>query len=84
MTIVMATHEMGFARQVADQVCFLDGGVVLERGRRSRCWATRCSRGPASSWPGSSRPAGSSARQVDHADVINGANSGELSAVDHS
>jgi polar amino acid transport system ATP-binding protein len=32
MTMVIATHEMGFARQVADQVCFLDGGRVLERG----------------------------------------------------
>jgi polar amino acid transport system ATP-binding protein len=33
MTMVLATHEMGFARQVADEVCFLDGGVVVERGR---------------------------------------------------
>jgi polar amino acid transport system ATP-binding protein len=32
MTIVMATHEMGFARQVADTVAFLDGGVLLEAG----------------------------------------------------
>jgi polar amino acid transport system ATP-binding protein len=32
MTMVLATHEMGFARDVADQVCFLDGGVVLESG----------------------------------------------------
>ncbi|MCX4424999.1 amino acid ABC transporter ATP-binding protein [Streptomyces mirabilis] len=32
MTMVLATHEMGFAREVADQVCFLDDGVVLERG----------------------------------------------------
>ncbi|RDG31293.1 amino acid ABC transporter ATP-binding protein [Streptomyces corynorhini] len=32
MTMVLATHEMGFAREVADQVCFLDGGVVLESG----------------------------------------------------
>jgi len=32
MTILMATHEMGFARQVADTVAFLDGGVVLEAG----------------------------------------------------
>ncbi|MDX3569587.1 amino acid ABC transporter ATP-binding protein [Streptomyces bobili] len=32
MTMVLATHEMGFAREVADQVCFLDGGVVLEHG----------------------------------------------------
>ena len=32
MTIVMATHEMGFAREAADRVCFLDGGRVLEQG----------------------------------------------------
>ncbi|MDG4798476.1 amino acid ABC transporter ATP-binding protein [Micromonospora sp. WMMD1082] len=32
MTMVLATHEMGFARDVADQVCFLDGGRVLESG----------------------------------------------------
>lgn len=32
MTMVIATHEMSFAREVADQVCFLDGGAVLERG----------------------------------------------------
>jgi len=32
MTILMATHEMGFARQVADTVAFLDQGVVLESG----------------------------------------------------
>jgi len=32
MTMVIATHEMGFARQAADRVCFLDGGRVLEAG----------------------------------------------------
>jgi polar amino acid transport system ATP-binding protein len=32
MTILMATHEMGFARQAADRVCFLDGGRLLEQG----------------------------------------------------
>ena len=32
MTMVIATHEMGFARDVADTVCFLDGGVILEAG----------------------------------------------------
>ena len=32
MTMVIATHEMGFARDVADRVCFLDDGVVLEDG----------------------------------------------------
>ncbi len=30
MTIVLATHEMSFAREVADRVCFLDGGKILE------------------------------------------------------
>jgi ABC-type polar amino acid transport system ATPase subunit len=29
---VMATHEMGFARDVGDRVAFLDAGVVLEEG----------------------------------------------------
>ncbi len=32
MTMVIATHEMGFARDIADRVCFLDGGVILEQG----------------------------------------------------
>jgi polar amino acid transport system ATP-binding protein len=32
LTIVMATHEMGFAREVADLVCFLSDGMVLEQG----------------------------------------------------
>ena len=32
MTMVIATHEMGFARDVADRVCFLDGGAILEHG----------------------------------------------------
>lgn len=32
MTMILATHEMGFATQVADQVCFLESGIILERG----------------------------------------------------
>ena len=32
MTMIVATHEMGFAREVADRVCFLDAGVILEEG----------------------------------------------------
>jgi polar amino acid transport system ATP-binding protein len=32
MTMILATHEMGFARECADKVCFLDGGVILEEG----------------------------------------------------
>ncbi|MFJ3231088.1 amino acid ABC transporter ATP-binding protein [Streptomyces sp. NPDC086787] len=32
MTMVVVTHEMGFAREVADQVAFLDGGLIVEHG----------------------------------------------------
>ncbi len=32
MTMIIATHEMSFAREVADKVCFLDAGVILEEG----------------------------------------------------
>jgi polar amino acid transport system ATP-binding protein len=32
MTMLIATHEMGFARDVAHRVCFLDDGVILEEG----------------------------------------------------
>ena len=32
MTMVIATHEMSFARDIADQVCFLDDGRILEQG----------------------------------------------------
>jgi len=32
MTMVIATHEMAFARDVADRVCFIDEGVILEQG----------------------------------------------------
>jgi polar amino acid transport system ATP-binding protein len=32
MTMVIATHEMGFARDIAHRICFLDEGVILEEG----------------------------------------------------
>ncbi|MGB1310203.1 MAG: amino acid ABC transporter ATP-binding protein [Leucothrix sp.] len=32
MTMVLATHEMGFAKELADKVCFLDAGEILEEG----------------------------------------------------
>jgi len=32
MTMLIATHEMAFARDIADRICFLDDGVVLEQG----------------------------------------------------
>ena len=40
MTMVCVTHEMGFARQVADRVVFMDRGEIVESGHRQR----RCSR----------------------------------------
>jgi polar amino acid transport system ATP-binding protein len=36
MTMVIATHEMAFAREVADEVCFLHEGCILERGDPER------------------------------------------------
>jgi polar amino acid transport system ATP-binding protein len=36
MTMILATHEMGFAREVADKVCFLDAGRILEEGPPSQ------------------------------------------------
>jgi polar amino acid transport system ATP-binding protein len=33
MTMLIATHEMSFARDIADRICFLDAGVILEQGQ---------------------------------------------------
>jgi ABC-type polar amino acid transport system ATPase subunit len=33
MTMVVVTHEMGFAREVADHVAFIDEGVIVEEGK---------------------------------------------------
>jgi polar amino acid transport system ATP-binding protein len=40
MTMVIATHEMGFARDIASRVCFLDGGVILEEGPPDRIFSS--------------------------------------------
>ncbi len=39
MTMLIATHEMGFARDVASRVCFLDAGAVLEQGPPEQLFA---------------------------------------------
>jgi polar amino acid transport system ATP-binding protein len=39
MTMLIATHEMGFARDIADRVCFLDGGSILEEGPPARIFS---------------------------------------------
>ncbi len=40
MTMVIATHEMGFARDIADRVCFLEDGRILEEGPPERIFAS--------------------------------------------
>jgi polar amino acid transport system ATP-binding protein len=39
MTMVLATHEMGFAREAADKVCFLEKGMILEEGPPEQIFA---------------------------------------------
>ena len=52
-TMLIVTHEMAFARDVADQVVFMDGGVVVEQGDPEEIINHPRRNGPASSWPGS-------------------------------
>ena len=40
MTMLIATHEMSFARETADRVCFLDGGAILEQGPPERIFSS--------------------------------------------
>ncbi|MEO1641437.1 MAG: amino acid ABC transporter ATP-binding protein [Pseudomonadota bacterium] len=40
MTMVLATHEMGFARQAADKVCFLKDGRIIEQGTAAEVFET--------------------------------------------
>ena len=53
MTMVIATHEMRFAREIADRVCFLDAGLILEEGPPERAV-----RGPARAPDAAVPPAG--------------------------
>jgi polar amino acid transport system ATP-binding protein len=39
MTMIIATHEMGFARDIANRVCFLDAGRILEEGPPSEIFS---------------------------------------------
>jgi polar amino acid transport system ATP-binding protein len=39
MTMIVVTHEMGFAREVADTVVFMDAGVVVETGKPTEVFA---------------------------------------------
>ncbi len=62
MTMLIATHEMSFAREVADQVCYLQDGRIVERGdARADLHRSRRTPTPSGSWRGCWRPIGSEA-----------------------
>ena len=54
MTMIVVTHEMGFAREVADRVVFMDEGRIVEEGSPGRSSTGRRTRGRRSSWARSS------------------------------
>ena len=54
ITMVVVTHEMGFARKVANRVLFMDGGQIAEQGRRRRSSSTPRTPGQRNSCPKSS------------------------------
>ena len=59
MTMLIATHEMGFARDIASRVCFLDEGVILEQGAPQQMFTRSAGKsGPSSSSSASSTRAG--------------------------
>ena len=58
VTMMLATHEMGFAREVADVVCFLHEGRLLEIGPPEQVLELRRSRRPSGSYGACSRPGG--------------------------
>ena len=64
MTMLIATHEMSFARDIASRVCFLDAGRILEQGPPTEIFSAPRSRGRNSSSNGSSRPDASKLRDV--------------------
>ncbi len=74
MTMIVVTHEMGFAREVADTVVFMDGGVVVESGSPRTCSPTRATSARARSCrrccdslrqPPGARPRGPSRRSAE-------------------
>ena len=58
MTMVVVTHEMGFAREVCDRIVFIDGGVIVERGTARRVLQERA------------EPTGARLRRQDPASLI--------------
>ena len=59
MTMLIATHEMSFARDVADQVCYLQDGRIVERGSPEQIFTAPSEPRPSASWHGCWTPIGS-------------------------
>ncbi len=49
MTMAVVTHEMGFAREVADRVVFMDGGAIVEQAPPATFFTNRGTRAPSCS-----------------------------------
>ena len=58
MTMLVVIHEMGFARDVADEVIFMDRGIFVEHVSSNRMFDHRRRRAHAHSWRGSSNAKG--------------------------
>ena len=65
-TMVLATHEMAFAREVADQICFLHAGRIIERGAAGRGARPPGAAGDAALPPPPHRHSAAVAEQWDH------------------
>ena len=59
MTMLIATHEMGFAKDIANRVCFLEEGRIIEDAPPAELSPTRKTSAPAASCAASSKPNGS-------------------------
>ena len=46
MTMIVVTHEMGFAREVADRIVFMDGGVIMDEGTPEQIFDMRHPKNP--------------------------------------
>jgi ABC-type multidrug transport system ATPase subunit len=68
-TMVVVTHEIRFAQQGADQVLFMNDGIIVERGTRHRCSRLPRASEPANSCTVSPRPALKPLTQIQNARV---------------
>ncbi len=69
--MVIVTHEMGFAREVADRVIFIDRGVIQEEGKPGRSLARRATHAPPRSSARCCKPGGLARCQpAEHSGVL--------------